>query len=324
MVDRPTLIQNDLLQEELESAYQELQSTKQELAATKKKLLATKKKLQTLSHIKQNQGAHEEQLQRLKEDFLSAINHELRSPLSNMKMAIHLLKTASTALERERYLEMIQAMCTKETELITNLLDLQRLEAGSDSEVLVEVVNLHQWLPPLVEPFYNQAQQRGQTLQLDLPREIPPLLQQRVSLKRILSELLNNACKYTSTGGEICLTVRYDQLDFEKSPHPKTHYIAPSASKAKLAPESSSGLSQSTAVTTFTIRNQAEIQPEYLSRIFDKFYRVPQLDRWQQGGMGLGLALVQKLVEHLQGTIQAESNYGWTTFTLCFANWQLE
>jgi signal transduction histidine kinase len=78
-----------------------------------------------------------------------------------------------------------------------------------------------------------------------------------------------------------------------------------------------------TAVTTFTICNGAEIPQAHLSRLFEKFYRVPQPDIKLGGGMGLGLALVQKLVEHLQSTIKVESSQGWTTFTVCFPNWQV-
>jgi signal transduction histidine kinase len=313
MREQATSIHNDLL----EVLTQELRTTKDELAATKKELLATQQKLH-LSHTAQNQRAHEEQ-QRLKEDFLSAIDHELRTPLSNMKMAIHLLKTAPIKLEQERYLEIIQAMCAREIELITNLLDLQRLEVGSYSEVLVEVVNLQSWIPSLLEPFCYLPQQRKQTLQVNLPPEIPPLLIDRVSLRRILTELLNNACKYTPVGGAIALSVHHDQLVFEENSEPETHYLYPAA-EAKLPTKRGSDSPQFTGVTTFTIRNSTEIHPSELSRIFEKFYRVPQHDPWQQGGMGLGLALVQKLVEHLRGTIQVESRQGWTTFTVSFAS----
>ncbi len=68
--------------------------------------------------------------------------------------------------------------------------------------------------------------------------------------------------------------------------------------------------------TIFTISNQAEIPATELPRVFEKFYRVPKADRWKQGGTGLGLALVQKLVERLQGTISVDSSDGWTTFTI--------
>lgn len=328
MVKQATSIQNDLpevvaqeleiTKNELAVTYQELRTTKDELAATKKELKATKKKLQTLNHAAQNQVAQSEQLHRLKEDFLSTINHELRSPLSNMKMAIHLLNNDPKESERERYLESLQANCAREIELITNLLDLQRLETGHYCEVLVEVVNLHEWLPSILEPFHYRTQHLRQTLQVNLPPEIPSLLIDRVSLRRILTELLTNACKYTPAGGEIVFSARYDKEVFTEKPDSKTHcsYLP---GEVELPAISGSDSSSFTAKTTFIIRNSAEIHLTQLSRIFEKFYRGSQVDLWQQGGMGLGLALVQKLVEHLRGTIQVESSEGWTTFTVCFA-----
>ena len=59
-----------------------------------------------------------------------------------------------------------------------------------------------------------------------------------------------------------------------------------------------------------------EIPADELPRIFEKFYRVANADRWQQGGTGLGLALVKKLVEHLGGTIEAKSIQSQTTFRI--------
>ncbi|NJO67043.1 MAG: hypothetical protein HC832_06465 [Leptolyngbyaceae cyanobacterium RM1_405_57] len=66
------------------------------------------------------------------------------------------------------------------------------------------------------------------------------------------------------------------------------------------------------------VSNEADIPAFALPRLFDKFYRVPNGDRWQQGGSGLGLTLVQKILERLNGTIQATSESGWTQFTAQF------
>ena len=66
------------------------------------------------------------------------------------------------------------------------------------------------------------------------------------------------------------------------------------------------------------IRNPADIPEQELPRIFEKFYRIPNADPWKQGGTGLGLALVQKLVAQLNGTIQVESNQNLTTFMIEF------
>ena len=224
-----------------------------------------------------------QELNILKDDFLSTVSHELRTPLANMKMAIEMLKIAGSPERQQRYLEICQAECNREADLINDLLDLQRLEAASYPISSKEAVNLQDWLPKIVEPFHSRIQESQQTLKVNLPPELPPVISDGAGLARVLVELLNNACKYTPAGGEIVLCVCYQ-------PEPP--------------------------VTIFTISNQADIPAAALSRIFEKFYRVPHADPWKQGGTGLGLALVQKLVEQLGGTIQVESDGGWTKFTL--------
>ena len=227
-----------------------------------------------------------EKLNALKDDFLSTVSHELRTPIANMKMAIQMLKVSPTAEKSQRYLEILQAECTRETDLINDLLDLQRLEVGSYSIKLNEAVSL-QMLSTIIEPFRVRTGQLKQTLQINLTPDLPSLVTNRASLERILAELLNNACKYTLNGGEIGLSVCYKPTE---------------------------------AATIFTISNPAEIPADQLPRIFEKFYRVPKGDRWKQGGTGLGLALVKKLVSQLQGTIEVESSNGWTTFTVVLPN----
>ncbi len=239
-----------------------------------------------------NQKSLEEltKLNQLKDDFLRTVSHELRTPMTNMKMAIHLLKMATGAQDRERYLEILEAECEREVQLINDLLDLQRLEATS-YQLSLETVSLPDWLPSIIEPFRPRSQSRQQTLQVNLSSNLPPLVSDRASLGRILAELLNNACKYTPAGGEITLGIRYDQ----KLPTPLTPDSPP--------------------VTIFSIRNEVEIPSAELPHIFEKFYRVNHAPPWK-GGTGLGLALVQKLVECLGGTILVESSNGWTTFTV--------
>jgi len=226
-----------------------------------------------------------ERLNQLKDDFLSTVSHELRTPLSNIKMAIHMLRTAPNPEKRERYMGILEAECSRETELINDLLDLQRLENELYS-VLLEPIDLSTWVPTVLAPFLSRAHDRQQTIQMDLPDQIPELMSDRRCLERILAELLNNACKYTSPDGTIVLKVIYNS-----------------------APNKLAG---SPPITTFIVSNQANIPSAELPRMFEKFYRIPKTDPWQQGGTGLGLALVKKLVETLQGNISASSNDGWT------------
>jgi signal transduction histidine kinase len=155
-------------------------------------------------------------------------------------------------------------------------------------------MNLQDWLPTIIEPFRVRTQDHQLLLQVELPPSLPALISDRASLERILAELLNNACKYTPKGGKITLSISYES--------------APSA------------MTPAATVTSLTIRNETEIPATELPRIFEKFYRVPGADPWKQGGTGLGLALVQKLVERLQGTICVESSGGWTTFIVQLPN----
>lgn len=224
----------------------------------------------------------------LKDDFLSTLSHELRTPMTNIKMAIQMLGVTCTQdcafVKREqvhRYLKILQDECTREISLINNLLDLQGLEAGSHSSA-VEKIHLQTWLLQLIEPFRERVDKLQQTLHLNIPPNIPLLVSSPSSLERILAELLNNACKYTPPREQITI-----------SAHVKSGMMQLSVSNSGI-----------------------EIPASEQAQIFDKFYRIPKTDPWRQGGTGLGLALAQKLTEHLGGSIWVESASGQTCFTV--------
>lgn len=252
-----------------------------------------------------------ERLHELKDDFLSTVSHELRTPMANMKMAIQMLKAAPTPERRQLYLDILQSECNREIELINDVLDLQRLESASYPLLLNEHIILKDWLPGVIEPFEARMQENQQTLRIKLADDLPLFVTDRSSLARIIVELLNNACKYTGAGGEIILSVRHQdslrQMEVREKELPITHYPLPITNSVS-------------TYLIFTVSNQAEIPSADLPRIFEKFYRVVSTDRWKRGGTGLGLALVQKLVEHLQGTICVDSREGWTTFTVQLPN----
>lgn len=238
----------------------------------------------------QAQVAALEELNQLKDDFLSTVSHELRTPMSNMKMAIHMLQHATTPNRQAQYLEILQSECIREIELINDLLDLQRLEAASYA-ITPESIDLHACLNALVLPFQSRMQERRQRFHMDLPAIPLTILSDRASLERVLAELLNNACKYTPPQNTIVLTMTYGETATAAIPDPER-----------------------SKPVRFAVRNQAEIPAADLPRVFDKFYRVPNGDRWKQGGTGLGLALVQRLVIQLGGSIQVSSTSGWTEF----------
>jgi signal transduction histidine kinase len=222
-----------------------------------------------------------EQLHQLKDDFLSTVSHELRTPITNIKMVSKMLQTNPLPSQWGKYLSILEYECQREADLINDLLDLQRLEASSSQLVKEDWISLPETIGLLVEPFQARVKQHNQELIVSLQLELSPLLTHRPSFERVLSELLNNACKYTPAEGHIELDIRSTQQG-----------------------------------TKFVLRNEASIPANELERIFQKFYRVPHADPWKQGGTGLGLALVKKLVEQLGGTIGVESCKHWSTFTV--------
>ncbi|MBW4583302.1 MAG: CHASE2 domain-containing protein [Tildeniella nuda ZEHNDER 1965/U140] len=217
----------------------------------------------------------------LKDDFLSTVSHELRSPMANIKMAIELLKISRSEAASAQYLKILQTECARETNLINDLLDLQRLEAGAQT-YHPETINLNDWLPPIIQAFSERAETQHQSLSVELAQHVPVLVSDQPSLERIVVELVNNACKYTPPAGEIKVAVNW------------------TAQHIELVVDNSG----------------TEIPAAELPRIFEKFYRIPQSDPWKRGGTGLGLALVSKLVDYLGGKISVNSGSGHTTFTV--------
>jgi signal transduction histidine kinase len=253
----------------------------------------------------QAQVAELERLSQLKDDFLSTVSHELRSPLANIKMAIQMLEVTlaeesyalvSDALPKAqlienaflsnnkgRYLQILKDECQREISLVTNLLDLARLDAGT--EVLNPTrIDLMPWLTQISQPYRERAIAQQQQLKIVSAEQTLFLSTDPSYLERIVGELLNNACKYTPADGFITIEV----------------------------------MRSGTGRVLRVMNSGVEIPAEERDRIFDKFYRIPKHDPWKHGGTGLGLALVKRLTERIGATIEVESACNKTAFTLCF------
>lgn len=287
-----------------------------------------------------------EKLNLLKDDFLSTVSHELRSPITNMKMALQMLnltfrqlvitrllpqdeidsmrvETSSSTNGKShhaaparslsdislsdqdlsvhseplvrrmtQYLAILNTECQQEINLVNDLLDLQRLEA-SHQPLELATVDLNVLLPSLADSFQGHANARQLQLEVIIPQPLPTVESNQDALSRIVSELLHNACKYTPPHEQIQLMAAVTAAATVEDNVTHTHYLQ------------------------IAICNTGVSIPiQELPHIFEKFYRVPSTDRWQQGGTGLGLALVRELVHHLGGEIQVESCDRKTTFTV--------
>lgn len=141
-------------------------------------------------------------------------------------------------------------------------------------------------------------QQQQQQLQVHISAQLPSLRTNLTVLERILTELLQNACKYTPTGENI--TVSAITCESEQC---------------------GSGLPSLEPSFLLTVSNSGvEISDSDRASIFDKFYRIPNGDPWKNGGTGLGLALVKRLVEQLSGSIEVDSYDNSVRFIVKLAN----
>ncbi|MEB3357287.1 MAG: ATP-binding protein [Synechococcales bacterium] len=239
-----------------------------------------------------------EELNRLKDDFLSTVSHELRTPLSNIKLAVQMLSltldqlgllppaSAHSASPIVKYIDILQAETDRELLLINDLLDIQRVQADT-YPVCSSLVQLQTWIPHIVESFSIRMEANHQSFQINIPPDIPPLQTDSHVLARIVSELLNNACKYTPPGEQIVVKVQGQ---------PGTPQIAADWIRLEVC---NSGVS---------------IEPSEQNRIFDAFYRSTRSDRWAQSGTGLGLALAKKFTTLIGGQITVSSPPGWVCF----------
>ncbi|WP_277874359.1 GAF domain-containing protein [Leptolyngbya sp. FACHB-8] len=233
-------------------------------------------------------------LNQLKDDFLSTVSHELRTPISNMQMALQMLDICLRPLglfEPETNaissnFQILQTECKREMSLVNDLLDLARIDSGSEPLSLTSIP-LQYWIPHVAEPFTQRTFHQNQQLEIQIAEDLPTLTTDFSYLERALTELLHNAFKYTPPQETISISV---------SPFADAH-----------------GVSQIHIKVT---NSGVEIPPEERDRIFDKFYRIPNNDPWKHGGTGLGLALVKKLIEQLGGTIWVESGNQRTQFIL--------
>ncbi|MGP1385675.1 MAG: PAS domain-containing sensor histidine kinase [Thainema sp.] len=230
-----------------------------------------------------------EELRRLnlsKDDFLSTVSHELRTPLTSIKMASKMLSLQLNQPKEnmdwqriQSYLQILEEQCQQEDALINDLLDLQRLKVNTYALNLT-LITLQDWLPPILRGFEERIEQHQQQLQVVLSADFPALTSDPVPLRRIIVELLNNACKYTPDGEQIVIKVR-------------------------LLPRAGSSTAQ---LFQLSICNSGvEISSADQPHIFEPFYRAHKGDRWAKAGTGLGLALVQQLVHELKGTIECRS-----------------
>jgi len=222
------------------------------------------------------------ELDRLKSEFLMTASHELRTPLTSMGMSIDLLREGAVGKLNDKEQQLLSA-AHEELErikaLVNSLLDLSKIEAGK-IEMEFDRVTVQLLFEKAVSTLINQANDKKVELSFSLPSALPQVKADANKITWVLTNLISNALRYTSSGGRIQL--------FAEHFGPQVH------------------LSVSD--------NGAGIPYEYQSKIFEKFVQVKK-DKASQGS-GLGLAICKEIVRAHGGTIWVDSLPGeGSTFT---------
>jgi two-component system sensor histidine kinase KdpD len=212
----------------------------------------------------------------MKSQLLSTVSHELRTPLASIKgFATTLLRDDVQWDENSRheFLSIIDEESDRLSELISNLLDMSRIEAGT-LRIEPEPTDMKPIIEETVSAF--QVMTHDHQFHVNLPKGLPLVQADPRRARQVLRNLVDNAVKYSPLGGPIRITARVFEDSLEVSVTDK-------------------GLG---------------IDPDHLDHIFDRFYQVDSASTREVGGSGLGLSISRAIVETHGGRIWAESQPG--------------
>lgn len=216
-------------------------------------------------------------LEKVRQDFISNVSHELKTPLTSIKAMVEVLLEggAEDSKLRKDFLENINQEVDRLSRLVNDLLLLSRLESdkGFLNPVPTDFVTL---VTRAVSRFQPRAMKEGLTLSLDIKGDIPPLNVDVNYIDQVISNLIDNAIKYTPSGGKIGITVEDVGKEIKVS-------------------VKDTGIG---------------IPKEDLPRIFERFYRGDKSRNLSLGGVGLGLSIVKHIVEAHGGKVGVESDLG--------------
>jgi len=212
----------------------------------------------------------------LKREFLSTVSHQLKTPLTSVRMALHILLEEKIGSLTPKQADLLTAAREDSDRLygvIENLLDISRIESGK-IEMNLQKVSADQLIRSATESFQGSARDRNVELSITLPDNTPDVVADTTQIEHVFANLLTNALKYTPAGGTITISAETE----------KEH-------------------------VRFVVADTGSgIPAQYLPQVFEQFFRVPGQET--KTGTGLGLTIVREIVQAHEGTVRAESTLG--------------
>lgn len=222
-------------------------------------------------------NARLQELDRMKDDFVSTVTHELRTPLTSIRAFSEILRDAPDAApeERARFLDIIVKETERLTRLINQMLDLAKFESG-DAEWHPAELDLNEVVREAIEATGQLFREKGVALALSAPRAVPAVRADHDRLMQVLINLLSNAVKFSPPAArvEVRLAATPDGLRVD------VQDVGPG------------------------------ISPEHHATVFEKFRQVGDAVGGRPGGTGLGLPISKRIVERFGGRLWVESELG--------------
>lgn len=241
-----------------------------------------------------------EEANRLKDDFLATLSHELRSPLNSMLGWAQLLKNRKFD-ERmtAKAVETIERNARLQVQLVEDLLDVSRIIRGK-LQLQIRPVEMGGVIEAALDTMRPAAEAKGIGLETELDLEVGLVAGDADRLQQIVWNLVSNAVKFTPSGGRVLVRLKQvaslSEMNWLATAEP--------SHPGKLATTESEGHAQVEMRVSDTGQG---IQPDFLPFVFDRFRQADSSITRSYTGLGLGLAIVRHLVELHGGTVRAES-----------------
>jgi signal transduction histidine kinase/energy-coupling factor transporter ATP-binding protein EcfA2 len=234
-----------------------------------------------------------QQAVRAKENFLTAISHELRTPLNVILGFTRLIAIdSSTISKQQEYLEIINSSGEHLLLLINRVLDMSKIDASQLGLEITENVNVIYLCESSLNVVKEQAIQRKVQLKMDLQLNLNEISVDERRLRQVLINLLNNAIKFTPTGGQVTLNV------YTEMPEDYQQGDVCSINTSKLLP----------CFLYFSVSDTGiGIAPENLHKLFQPFVQIDNNLNSQPSGIGLGLSISHEIIKLHGGDIRVES-----------------
>ena len=224
--------------------------------------------------------AREMEILKIKSDFVSSVSHEFKTPLTAMKSLTERIEKGKVTqpAKMKQYISIISKDIDRLIRLVGNILNFSNIEEGK-KVYKKEETDITIWLKETINNYKQESVERGISISVDIENDLPPVFIDKDALNQAIFNLLDNAVKFSREDKQVGVA----------------------------------GLKNDSSIVIKIKDKGIGIENDEKDRVFEKFYRGSSAVKYYIKGTGLGLALVKSIVEAHNGSIEVESEPGWST-----------